>query len=151
MKLFEVLNTVVEWEWRSPPQLNRRSLAVFELDDGTRYELATFPVDHVGEDGEEYHMSEIAFVMVDDHNDNHETITHSGSPLEVFSTVVDIVNDFIKKCNPQGISFSADRDEPSRVRLYKRFTRMLTSRGWKQVELESGRYNDLFGLIREQS
>lgn len=45
-------------------------------------------------------------------------ITGGGDSFAVFSTVIEIIKDFIKKNNPQVLVFTADKSEKSRVDLY---------------------------------
>lgn len=39
--------------------------------------------------------------------------------IRIFSTVVAVIKDFVKKVSPQKIMFSAYKDEKSRIKLYK--------------------------------
>lgn len=62
--------------------------------------------------------------------DEHKIgLTGTGNSRKIFGTVIKIVKDYIRKSNPEIISFSANNSEPSRVRLYK----MLASQSNKEL------------------
>lgn len=48
--------------------------------------------------------------------------TGAGDEFRVMATVVNIMLDFMKREKPDVIKFTADQDEPSRAKLYKRLT-----------------------------
>jgi hypothetical protein len=52
-------------------------------------------------------------------------VTGTGEAFQVFSTVIDILRDFVKKHEPAMIKFSAL--EPSRIKLYSRLVDMVAS------------------------
>lgn len=60
---------------------------------------------------------EIAFDLVTDY---HQTgsITGTGDAFKVLGTVVKIVQDYVSKHSPNVLTFSADGDSPSRIKLY---------------------------------
>ena len=90
------------------------------------------------EDGQEYKV-QFSSIWGDDvtvgfaakgQGDEHKIgLTGTGNSRKIFGTVIKIVKDYIRKSNPEIISFSANNSEPSRVRLYK----MLASQANKEL------------------
>jgi hypothetical protein len=90
------------------------------------------------EDGQEYKV-QFSSIWGDDvtvgfaargQGDEHKIgLTGTGNSRKIFGTVIKIVKDYIRKSNPEIISFSANNSEPSRVRLYK----MLASQSNKEL------------------
>jgi len=90
------------------------------------------------EDGQEYKV-QFSSIWGDDvtvgfaakgQGDEHKIgLTGTGNSRKIFGTVIKIVKDYIRKSNPEIISFSANNSEPSRVRLYK----MLASQSTKEL------------------
>lgn len=90
------------------------------------------------EDGQEYKV-EFSSLWGDDvavafaargQGDEHKLgITGTGNSRKIFGTVIKIVKDYIRKSNPEIISFSANNNEPSRLRLYN----MLASQADKEL------------------
>ena len=74
-------------------------------------------------------------------------ITGSGSALEVFSSIKTIFFDFIKRKNPDEIKFAADAEEPSRVKLYDRFVKLLS--GQFDVERSTDPHEIYYSLRRK--
>lgn len=69
-------------------------------------------------------------------------ITNTGNQFKIFSTVLDIVKSYLPAfidSSTQYVSFGADKFEPSRVKLYKRFVPYISSilgKNW-QFKLEN--------------
>jgi hypothetical protein len=99
------------------------------------------------EDGQEYKV-EFSSIWGNDaivgfaargQGDEHKIgLTGTGNSRKIFGTVIKIVKDYIRKANPESISFSANNSEPSRIRLYK----MLASQADK--ELPNYKFADAF-------
>jgi hypothetical protein len=51
-------------------------------------------------------------------------VTGTGQVFKVFGVVVHLLENFIHEVHPKRLSFSANSNEPSRVRLYDRLTHM---------------------------
>ena len=101
----------------------------FDTEDGQEYKVE---IDNVDND------ATVAF-SARGQGDEHKTgITGTGNSRKIFGTVIKIVKDYIRKANPEIISFSANNSEPSRVRLYK----MLASQANK--ELPNYKFTDAF-------
>ena len=101
----------------------------FDTEDGQEYKVE---IDNVDND------ITVAF-SARGQGDEHKTgITGTGNSRKIFGTVIKIVKDYIRKSNPEIISFSANNSEPSRVRLYK----MLASQANK--ELPNYNFTDAF-------
>ena len=74
----------------------------------------------------------IAFYKVEDDRDNIY-LTGSGNAQRVLATVLVIIKDFIKREEPQFLTFSAE--ERSRIKLYDRMIKVLSSKfGYKHID-----------------
>lgn len=90
------------------------------------------------EDGQEYKVEfnntysdqvEVSFAVRGQGDEHKFGLTGTGNSRKIFGTVIKIVKDYINKANPEILSFSANNQEPSRVRLYK----MLASQANKEL------------------
>jgi hypothetical protein len=60
-------------------------------------------------------------------------ITNTGDAFAIFSTVLAIINEFVKKTRPfTGLEFTAS--EPSRQKLYQHLIKRFASQGWDVEE-----------------
>ena len=79
--------------------------------------------------------------------------TRSGNEFEVFATLKAIINDFIAKCNPQTISFSADKDKKNnRARVYAKLFQKNIPAGWRIDKDDDDLYDSsvvFFTLVRK--
>jgi hypothetical protein len=72
-------------------------------------------------------------------NDMGSGILNTGNAFKVFGIVSNGLIDYIEKNNIEGIAFSADSTEPSRVRLYKTLASTIGSKlGWNYTAVDSG-------------
>lgn len=83
------------------------------------------------------------------------SVIGTGGGLSVFSTLADIVTDFMRKRSPLQIIFTAGRDELSRVKLYRHLikraeTMSSTYRGKEVVSRRKYHYNHTFALTRRK-
>lgn len=119
MKIFEVFDKVVDWKYTHHSQ--GENIAVFEINQ-YEYEVVIYEIDILNvydvvftqsmSDGETKHITD----------NSRYKINKSGNALMVFSTVKDILRDFISKATVDAYVFSAD--EGSRIKLYSRFLEM---------------------------
>ena len=136
MKLFEVLDKHVEWEWEHNEA--EGGVALFKI--GEYYYRVIFEhdhnyYDHAMDDMEhppEFFTGIMILIRHEDDNQWTSTATNTGNEFQVFATVSAIMQEFIKQHKPEAISFSAHADEPTRVRLYKRFVRKLATIGYHE-------------------
>jgi len=77
-----------------------------------------------------------------DSDSSSETKSGKGEEFQVFSTVVKILNDFIKREAPDHVFIEAVKSEPSRLRLFRRMVQKFVQRNpeYKFSERERGRY-----------
>ena len=136
MKLFEVLDRHVEWKWIKDSEgyseatfrIDRRIVEIMfaveenphsdDMDMGLRYE----------------YIPEIVFTSRDEDEPASAAttdITNTGNEFEMFATVASIIQAWVAKRSPEAMMFSALTKEPSRVKLYKRFARVLSKRGYE--------------------
>jgi hypothetical protein len=74
------------------------------------------------------------YLVFADKTDSRHSVTSKtgkGGAIQIFSTVMAITEDFIREVNPNAIAFTADKGEPSRVKLYDRFAMMFKKKGWQ--------------------
>jgi len=99
------------------------------------------------EDGQEYKVEfdsvfagdvRVAFAARGQGDEHKIGLTGTGDSRKIFGTVIKIVKDYVRKAQPEAVSFSANNSEPSRVRLYK----MLASQADK--ELPNYKFADAF-------
>lgn len=84
----------------------------FTTDSGIEYKVYFSGMDLV----------EIAFSSSEDSGNTWKsTLTGTGDSLKVMGTVIAIVQEYVEVQQPDALYFTADNDEPSRVKLYKRF------------------------------
>lgn len=113
--IFEVFNKVLPWEWDDSETSDHHMTAYFQVDD------ADYNVEFESSMENQWGFD---FGRSVGKNAPVSTITGTGKQYAVFSTVVDIVKDFIRQIDPDQLVFSAARDEPSRVKLYDRMVKM---------------------------
>jgi hypothetical protein len=65
--------------------------------------------------------------------DGTHGITGEGNALKIFGTVVAIVKEFVAAEKPEFMTFSAKKDETSRVKFYKRLAKKLEAVGYTDV------------------
>lgn len=71
---------------------------------------------------------EIQFETSGDSADIHQTGRQGPKALEVFSYVASSFAKFIKDKHPKYFEFGADKDEPSRIKLYDRLAKMVAKK-----------------------
>ena len=72
-----------------------------------------------------------------------------GKEIRIFSTVLAMLREFIKKENPNEIQYSSRSDEKTRVSLYNRLTRVLAKKyGYKIKNTEKRRAGTYYTLSR---
>jgi len=80
-------------------------------------------------------------IMFADDDDSTE-ITNAGSPIEVFSTVIAIIKDYIDAEEPESMVIESLAKEKSRVKLYRRLIKEFTKKYpmYKATEKDGGKY-----------
>ena len=89
----------------------------FKTEDGVLYKV-WFGGFHSGLQLGEPDLVEISFSATLPGGPHKTTLTGTGNSRKVFGTVVNIVQDYIKTHAPKALYFTADGDEPSRIKLY---------------------------------
>jgi hypothetical protein len=85
----------------------------FTTDNGNDYRVTVRGID----------KAEVEFMSRDENGQfQNDNITGTGDSRTVFGTVIKIVKDYVEQTKPNEVSFLADNNEPSRVKLYKAFT-----------------------------
>ena len=129
----EVLNRAVDWYWESKTQFGWE--AIFFIGR-QKYRCGILGPDN---------KVEIEFFAVG--SDDPRGVLNNGLALPVFSTVKEIVTDFLHHNSPDVIRFAGD--VPSRVRLYQRFADMMARelRDYKLVR-EKEKKSDSFVFVK---
>ena len=134
--LLELFDRKVEWELL----VDTRSIyrAQFIIDELT-YEVALdgkwIPDRKLSNPDELFNdIWEITFIMFDNKKYfSNEKITGTGNAILVFSTVIDIISHAVDSKNIQTLTFSANHDEPTRVKLYDRMAAVFAKKGWRYI------------------
>ena len=130
MKLTEVLNKPAEWKWFKTS--SRQWTALFIIDDNKYVFKAET------DDMERY---QITFEIRGTGGKPHD-ISKTGSEFKVFATVAEILNEYLKKVEPDVFWFSAK--EPSRAKLYDRFAKLIVRKHPKYKAVNSVSNNQKF-------
>jgi hypothetical protein len=116
----------------------------FELSDGSLVE-----VDFTSQ------MQKTMFYTVIFSRDGDYNLTGGKDALRIFSTIIKIMNEFVKTYKPDYLAFTADKGEKSRVSFYDKLIKRFISksdyvqlRDFTEVTSESVRY--WFKRIEEQ-
>lgn len=133
MKITEVLNNPLEWEWSAT---DGGTIATFNVGGQITYIIKFYYNKDIPD------LREIIFGMYKENNpykkddtvkdkfdqsDSH--ITNTGNEFKVFATVADIIKAYINKDNTfSGFIFEAD--ESSRQKLYDRMLGLFKSQGF---------------------
>lgn len=123
MKLDEILNSPYEYQ------------PIRFYDEGNA--VARFNVDP---DGDESGDIEVGFheitpgsydIVFD--RDGEFKLTGQGDAIRILATVAAIVKDFVSTTKPDAISFSAKKNEPSRVAVYRRLAKKVVASGYEEA------------------
>lgn len=68
--------------------------------------------------------------------------TGSGSELKIFAFVIEAVYRFVAACKPEAFHFSADNNEPSRVKLYAALARRFKDENYTKESMQ--KYGDTY-------
>jgi len=154
MKLFEVLDRHVDWEWTH--KTSDQWSAIFSVDDRTAFVTFDMQPNPFGEEfeGDDTVPDEVVIISFITHKtNNYDTstteITGTGNEFQIFATVANIVGEFIKSQHPPALVFSAASKEPSRVKLYKRFIKKLERSGYEEIFATSANQMQTWLLVKE--
>ena len=130
MKLLEVLNKPAKWKWFKTNW--REWIALFIIEDNKYVFKAET------DDMERY---QITFEIRGTGGKPHD-ISKTGSEFKVFATVAEILNEYLKKVEPEIFWFSAK--EPSRAKLYDRFAKLIVRKHPKYKAVSNVKSNQKF-------
>lgn len=149
MRLFEVFEKPHEWRWLFRDHDEFR--AGFAASDGNAVEVFLARSD-ISQGGEEWRdEGEFRYQFIDPRSvwefafmrDGSEDITGQGDAFRIFTTLAEIVQDFVRSTSPKFIVFRA-KAEQSRVRLYTRMLPRLANylnMEWRHIELPGPRHH----------
>lgn len=142
--LRELTNRPLPYTWTGLWNFGGRR-ATFTADNGMPYKVFFAEYGGQADPHPQFPMPtqpswEVVFQLLDTQTDGHE-ITGTGMSLQVFSTVVAIMQDFVRQVHPVQFYFTAK--EPSRQRLYRLFARQVTRYfpGWRSETRPAWRGN----------
>ena len=130
MKLLEVLNKPAEWKWFKTS--SREWKALFTIDDN-KYVFKAETSD--------MERWQITFEIRGAGGKPHD-ISKTGNEFKVFATVAEILNEYLKKVEPEIFWFTAK--EPSRAKLYDRFAKLIVRKHQKYKAVSSVNNNKKF-------
>lgn len=137
MKIFEILDNPVDWEYTT--QSDTQVIAEFTIDD---HEYGIFISDY----SKQQKFYSISFTI--NNTSNQFGITGTGNQFVVFATTKSIIEDFASKNNPEGFTFTAQ--EPSRVKLYRKFMVMFKKTEFNKVNILSDGETHHFIVAKSQ-
>ena len=106
-KVDEALDS--SYEYRNS-NLNPGKIFYFDTEDGSEYKVQI--------EGDAF-RSEVVFAQRGQGDEAKVGITGTGNSRKIFGTVVNIVQNYINRVKPELLTFTANNNEPSRLRLYK--------------------------------
>lgn len=108
MRLNELFDSVYSWKWI---RHNEYDAAASFKDDAGEYIFVMFGL-------EDNNMWEVEFERTHKYPFYQTSVTGEGEAFTIFSTVITVMEDFVEQYRPKSLTFTADTDEPSRVKLY---------------------------------
>jgi len=130
MKLTEILNKPAEWKWFKTS--SREWKALFIISDN-KYVFKAETSD--------MERWQITFEIRGAGGKPHD-ISKTGNEFKVFATVAEILNEYLKKVEPEIFWFTAK--EPSRAKLYDRFAKLIVRNHRKYKAVSNVKYNKKF-------
>jgi pyrimidine deaminase RibD-like protein/GNAT superfamily N-acetyltransferase len=105
--------------------------ALVKLPDGTNLSIMF---------NDEYDHEGNEITQVEFHRNNSQEVTGEGDAQRIFATVINAIQEFIKKNHPKRITFAADKEPgASRANLYKRLVdRFARPMGYQSETYEAG-------------
>jgi hypothetical protein len=116
------------YKWREEDSYNEDVSYIFRTNSNIYYS--------VGFEDKGNGRYELKFLSRDEFGDPQFEITDSGDAFRVFATVGSILKDFIQKYKPNLLTFSAKGG--SRIKLYDRLAKLISSLGFKQQQTIGG-------------
>ena len=84
--------------------------------------------------------------------DGMASVTGGGDEIKVFSTVLDIISDFIKNKDPEELNFTAEKSldsSSSRIRLYNRLIRRFArDHGYRLSDKDDHGWKVVYTLVK---
>ena len=130
MKLLEVLNKPAEWKWFKTSSREWKALFTI-VDNKYVFKAETSDMERL----------QITFEIRGTGGKPHD-ISKTGNEFKVFATVAEILNEYLKKVEPEIFWFTAK--EPSRAKLYDRFAKLIVRKHRKYKAVSSVNNNKKF-------
>lgn len=77
--------------------------------------------------------------------------TGSGSEMQVFSFIIESINELISRYHPDEITFSSHKADGNRTDLYKKIVSKIKIRGYHLSDIVAGQHADIFRIIRDDN
>ena len=105
---------------------------MFDTDQGLRY-LVGFAELNIPVDWQNRKVIATGFVIVKGDDDVSDLIQHTGDAFTVFSTVGEIIREYMSKTHYEYFAVGGNISEPSRLKLYETFIKFLPKflPGWE--------------------
>jgi hypothetical protein len=146
MRYTEIINELFDkaLAWNTTNANDTSFSAEFEIDDRL-YEVegAAYPIDNSDNPKMKW---EISFTM-----DGELSATGTGQEFAVFATVREVFEWFVKKYEPRVFVFTASTDEPTRVKLYNRLSKQISSKFKYQLATETKWGEAFYHFTKAQS
>ena len=149
MKLLEVFDKPLQWAWdeRTPT----KAIAEFNVSTGGEYVVRfrnTGGARTADAKGGRWDFWFSAYGDDAKEKGGSMEILNTGVGIEVFSTVRSILIAFLKEYDPELLIFTANTEEPSRVKLYNRFLKSFRAGGYEAEQSWDG--PDMMYYIRKK-
>lgn len=77
--------------------------------------------------------------------------TGSGNEMQVFSFVIESINDMVARYHPDEIHFSSHKADENRTKLYKRLITRINLPGYKLAAIDSDSTSDIFRIVKDDT
>jgi len=76
--------------------------------------------------------------------------TGSGGELQVFSFVIESINELVSRYQPDEIIFGSHKEDGNRSALYARMAKRIKIPGYKFAGARSDTYTDVFSIVKDK-
>ena len=92
---------------------------------------------------------EIEFTEKGDHGSTYGK-SGMGNELQVFSFVIESINELVARYKPKEIEFSSHKADGNRSALYRRMLNRIKIPGYTPADIMSNEYTDIFSIKRDK-
>ena len=77
--------------------------------------------------------------------------TGAGSEMQVFSFIIESINELISRYHPDEITFSSHKADGNRTDLYKKIVSKIKVQGYHLSDIVAGQHADIFRIVRDDN